>query len=390
MIDLPRVRQSPTDDAFVQNPYLFYDKVRAMGDLVFWEDYSIPVAASYRVVSALLKDRRFGREPDIPKDVPPHLQPFYALERNSMLELDPPRHTRLRGLTIRAFTSRRIKSLAPEITALCHHLIERFPSGAFDLLPNYASQVPVIIIARMLGVPEAMSEKLLSWSNDMVAVYQARRDLAIEMRAGQAAAEFAEFLREHVNHRRRYPTDDLISELISAEEDGGRLSTDELIATCILLLNAGHEATVHTLGNGIKTLLERGLRLEGTEGSIEEILRFDPPLHLFMRTARDETTLFGHKFAKGDEVGCLLAAAGRDPDVWSNPARFEPRREAKTNLAFGAGIHFCLGAPLARLELSIAIKTLGARFPNLALAEPPRYANLYHFHGLERLLVTVD
>ena len=384
--------QSPTDPAFVQDPYPFYDRARAEGDLVYWEDYGLPMAVSHRAVSAILKDRRLGREPLVPLAVPEHLAPFYAVEAHSMLELEPPRHTRLRGLVLRAFTGRRIKAMAPEIAALAHALIDAFPADEVDLLPAYAQRVPVIVIARLLGVPESMADQLLAWSNAMVGMYQARRTRAMEEAAARAASDFADFMRGYVEERRARPADDLITHLIAAEAEGERLTTDELITTCILLLNAGHEATVHTLGNGVKALLEHGapeamLTPDRIEGTVEEVLRFDPALHLFTRFAYEEMELFGHPFRRGDRVGCLLAAANRDPAVWAEPARFDPARPVQTNLSFGAGIHFCVGAPLARLELQIALPVLFARLPGLRLAEAPVYANLYHFHGLERLRI---
>ncbi len=388
MTELPRVSQSPTEDSFVQNPYPFYDQARAKGDLVFWSDYDMAVATSHKAVSAILKDKRLGREPIAPPKIPAHLEPFYAVEAHSMLELEPPRHTRLRTLVLRAFTTRHIAERAPEIEDLCADLIRAFPDGPFDLLDAYARKVPVIVIARLLGVPETMADQLLAWSNAMVAMYQARRDRATEDAAAKAAHEFAEFLRAYVETRRAQPAEDLISHLIAAEEDGARLSTDELITTCILLLNAGHEATVHTIGNGVKTLLSQGLALSGDANTVEEILRFDPPLHLFTRYVYEDCTLFGHAFRRGDQIGALLAAANRDPDAYPNPNSFDPDRGAARHLAFGAGIHFCVGAPLARLELRIALQTLAQACPSLSLVEPPRYANLYHFHGLESLTVT--
>jgi cytochrome P450 len=310
-----------------------------------------------------------------------------------MLELEPPRHTRLRGLVLRAFTNRRIKALAPEIEALCHALIDAFPHGEVDLLPAYCQRVPSIVIARLLGVPEEMADQLLAWSNAMVGMYQARRTREMEDAAARAAADFSAFIRGYVAERRSRPADDLITHLIAAESDGEKLTTDELVTTCILLLNAGHEATVHTMGNGVKALLEHGtppgaLSPANIEGTVEEILRHDPPLHLFTRHVYEEVELFGHRFRRGDQVGCLLAAANRDPAVWADPARFDPARPVQTNLAFGAGLHFCVGAPLARLELQIALPVLFARRPGLRLAEAPAYANLYHFHGLARLRVS--
>jgi cytochrome P450 len=387
------LRQSPTDPAFVQDPYPFYDRARAAGDLFSWEDYGLPMAVSHRAVSALLKDRRLGREPVDPPAIPDNLAAFYAVEAHSMLELEPPRHTRLRGLVLRAFTNRRIRALAPEIEALCHSLIDAFPDGEADLLPTYCQRVPVIVIARLLGVPEAMADQLLAWSNAMVGMYQARRTRAMEDAAARAAADFAAFMRGYVEERRSRPADDLITHLIAAEAEGEKLTTNELITTCILLLNAGHEATVHTMGNGVKALLETGtppdaLDPDRIEGTVEEILRFDPPLHLFTRHVYEEVELFGHRFRRGDQLGCLLAAANRDPAVWPDPARFDARRPVQTNLAFGAGLHFCVGAPLARLELQIALPVLFRRLPHLALAGAPRYANLYHFHGLDSLKVT--
>jgi len=387
-----RLHQSPTDPAFVQDPYPFYDRARTAGDIVFWEDYTLPVAVCHAAVNAILKDRRLGREPTGPVEVPDHLAPFYAVEAHSMLELEPPRHTRLRSLVLRAFTSRRIKAMAPEMVTLCEGLADGFPDGPFDLMPAYAQRIPVVVIARLLGVPEGMSDQLLAWSNAMVAMYQARRTREIECAAAQAASEFAAFMRSYVEDRRARPADDLITNLIAAEEAGEKLTTDELITTCILLLNAGHEATVHAIGNGVKALLDHGtspeaLAPDAIEATVEEILRFDPPLHMFTRHVYEDMDLFGHPFRRGDQVGCLLGAANRDPDVWADPHRFEPARPILTNAAFGAGLHFCVGAPLARLEMQIALPVLFRRHPGLRLAEPPRYANLYHFHGLERLIV---
>jgi len=331
---MQRLSQSATEPGFVQDPYPFYDRVRAAGPLVWWEEFDLPVSASHGLVSQLLRDRRFGREcpAELAPEIPEHLAPFYAVEAHSMLELEPPRHTRLRGLVLRAFTSRRIAALEPEIVAMAQGLVDGFPDGPFDLLEHFAQPLPVRIIARLMG-------------------------------------------------------DDLISHLIAAEEDGERLSSDELITTLILLLNAGHEATVHTLGNGIKTLLETGHRPSGDPLLIEEVLRHDPPLHMFTRYALEDMEVAGHAFRRGDQVGLLLGGANRDPEAYDAPEDFVPDREGPANVSFGAGLHFCVGAPLARLEIELALRVLFERFPNLQQVDPPRYANLYPFHGLERLMV---
>ena len=384
------LHQSPTDPAFVQDPYPFYDRARAGGDLFRWADYGMVCATSHRAVMSLLKDRRLGREApaESAPAIAPHLAPFYAVEAHSMLELEPPRHTRLRGLVLRAFTTRRIAALGPQIAALADALIDRFPSGPFDLLDAFARPIPVIVICRLLGVPETRSDDLLAWSNAMVTMYQARRTRADEDRAIAATQAFCAFLTGHIAEKRLAPADDLISELIAAEQAGDRLSTEELVSTCILLLNAGHEATVHTLGNGVRTLLAQGVTAID-DATVEEVLRFDPPLHMFTRWVYADATLFGHEFRRGDQVACLLAAANRDPAAYPDPARFDPARDGPQNAAFGGGIHFCVGAPLARLELRIALERLFARCPTLHAAGSAQYANVYHFHGLAALPVAL-
>lgn len=386
--------QSPTDAAFVQNPYPFYEQARALGPFFHWQDYGLICTPSAAACNAIFRDRRFGREapPEKARPIAPHTAPFYAVEAHSMLELEPPRHTRLRSLVLRAFTSRRIAGMQPEVARLAHDLIDRMPEGEVDLITAFAQPIPVIIIARLLGVPEAMADQLLAWSNAMVGMYQARRTHQMELDAAQAAADFSDFLRGYVEQRRAYPADDLITQLIAAEAEGERLSTDELITTCILLLNAGHEATVHTIGNGVKLLLQTKtpaamLEPDRIEGTVEEILRHDPALHMFTRWAYDEVEVMGHRFQRGDQVALLLAAANRDPALWDRPDQFLPARPDRANLTFGAGLHFCVGAPLARLELQTALPILFQRRPGLHLVGKPRYADLYHFHGLERLMV---
>ena len=381
--------QNPTDDAFVQDPYPFYARLQAAGPFVRWAEYGMVCATSHATVAQVLRHRAMGREcpAELAPAIPPALAPFYAVEAHSMLEREPPTHTRLRGLVLRAFTSRRIAALAPEIDALSHRLIDAFPSGPFDLLTAFAQPLPVIIIARLLGVPESTAPDLLRWSNAMVAMYQARRTPAIEAAAVAATEDFSTFLSDYIAAKRRSPADDLISTLIAAESDGQTLSEAELISTCILLLNAGHEATVHTIGNGAKALMEHEIRAITSE-TVEEILRYDPPLHMFTRWVYDDVTIGDTRFKRGDQIACLLGAAGRDPQVYTAPDRFEPGRTGPAHAAFGGGIHFCVGAPLARLELEIALRALFARCPHLRLSSPPRYADVYHFHGLERLMVT--
>ncbi|WP_120635655.1 cytochrome P450 [Ruegeria sp. EL01] len=388
------LHQSPTDAGFVQDPYLFYDTAREYGGLVYWNDYNMVAAVSRNAVQTLFRDRRFGREvpPELARAGPDHLAPWLAVEAHSLLEAEPPRHTRLRALVMRAFTSRAIAALTPSIEDLCNTLVNAFPDEPFDLLEFYCTQVPVITICRLLGVPEDMAPNLLRWSHDMVAMYQASRTRETEDMAAQSAQDFTNFLDDYIGRRRNDPRDDLITRLITAEEEGEKLSRDELVATCILILNAGHEATVHSLGNGVKTLLQTGtspqaFAADAIDKTVEEVLRYDPPLHMFTRYAYEDVELFGHAFKRGDQVALLLGAANRDPAIWPDPNRFDPTRAIQTNTSFGGGLHFCVGAPLARLEMRIALPVLFQRCPNLRLSEQPVYSNSYHFHGLERLLV---
>ena len=389
-------RQSPQDPDFVQNPYAAYARARSEGQVLYWEDYNMLAAFDAATVQALLRDRRLGRE--IPADqrqpVPAHLADFHAVDQHSMLELEPPTHTRLRGLVLRAFTSRRIAGLAPEIEAVAAQLLADLPQGPFDLIPAFCTQLPVRIIARLLGVPEAMWPDLLRWSNAMVAIYQVGRTRAVEDAANQAAADFSDFLRGYVDQRRHDPRDDLITQLIAAEEAGEKLSTDALIGTCILLLNAGHEATVHALGNGVACALTHQTPLAAFQtdtiaATTEEILRYDPPLHVFERFAYEDIDLGGIPLEKGKKIALVLGAAGRDPAVYPDPDRFDPARPVKPHAAFGGGLHFCVGAPLARLEMQIGLRALFDHAPQLRLTEPPRYADSYHFHKLECLMVEI-
>lgn len=385
---------SPLDPAFVQDPYPAYEAARARGPVLFWKDYGMLAAFDAATVHALLRDRRLGRERPTPAAYAPHLAHWAKIEAHSMLELEPPSHSRLRGLVLRAFTSRRIANLQPDIKQITAALLDDLPSdGPFDLIPHFCTQLPVRIIARLLGVPEDIWPDLLRWSNTMVAMYMAGRNRATEDAAEAATAEFATFLHGYIDLRRGTPGDDLISELIAAETHGDKLSTDELISTCILLLNAGHEATVHAFGNAVKSLLEHdtaplSLAPHNIAATVEELLRFDPPLHVFTRFAYEDIDLEGVTLKKGEEIALVLGAVGRDPDVHVLPDLFNPARPGRPHAAFGGGLHFCVGAPLARLELQLALPAIFAHLPGMKLAEKPRYASTYHFHNLDRLMIT--
>lgn len=398
-----RVWLDPRDPAFFNDPYPAYRAIGAAAPAFYWEQYGFWCFARHAEVSALLRDRRFGRQilhaasrRQLGWSEPPaHLRPFFDVESHSLLELEPPEHTRLRNLINRAFVSRQVERLAPRIGALANEMIDRFEGrGGVDLLEHFATHIPVIVIGELLGAPREMSAQLLDWSHRMVAMYQFGRTRETEDRAVAATLEFVAFLRRYVEARRGARTDDLISQLIGAESDEGRLTEDELIATCILVLNAGHEATVHGLGNGVKAMLEA--RIDPTvvfatpaTGAVlvEELLRFDAPLHLFTRYALEDVEYDGVTLKQGDRIGLLLGAANRDPERFADPDVMNPSRSFNPHVTFGGGIHFCVGAPLARLEMEVALPILFRRLPRLRLADRPRYRDSYHFHGLAALPV---
>ncbi|MFB2553815.1 cytochrome P450 [Ensifer soli] len=397
-----RVSLDTRDPAFFAAPHGAYAALHAAAPSFFWKEQRQWYVAGYDEVNALLRDRRFGRqvlhvatreELGLPEPKP-HLADFDALEAHSLLELEPPAHTRLRTLVNRAFVSRHIERLRPEIAGLANTLIDGFSAdGCVELLSAYAEIIPVTVIARMLGVPEAMGPSLLDWSHRMVKMYMFNPSPDTEHDANAAAAEFARYLRSVVAEKRRAPGDDLISLMIAAQENGDRLSEDELISTAVLLLNAGHEATVHQIGNAVNVILASGLdpaRLfadaAATERTVEECLRHAAPLHVFQRYALSDVELDGGvRLKKGERIGLLLAAANVDPRKFRDPLAFRPERDEGAHLSFGAGLHFCIGAPLARLELQIALPVLFERLPRLRLAAAPKVRDSFHFHGLEQL-----
>jgi cytochrome P450 len=386
----------PRDAQFVQDPYAAYERIRAACPVFRWEQYGHWCCLDYEDVNGLLRDRRFGRQilhvatrAELQWPEPPdHIKVFTEHEKHSLLELEPPVHSRLRGLINRAFLSRQVERLRPRLLSLCNELIDGFEAkGEVDLLPSYATPIPITVICELLGAPLSMAGQFLAWSHDHVAMYMARRDRVIEDRAVAAVMAFSNFMRDLIRERRAEVGEDLLSELIRASDDQGKLSEDELVTTAILLLNAGHEATVHAMGNGIKTLLAAGFRGEITPGHVEEVLRFDAPLHMFTRYALEDLEWNGLRLKKGETIGLMLGAANRDPKRFADPTVFDPRRSANAHVSFGAGIHFCVGAPLARLEMEVGLSTLFQRLPRLEAARPSHYRDAYHFHGLEDLYV---
>lgn len=399
---------TPSDPNFFQNPYPTYAALHAQsgeaGPIVHWDAYGHWVFGGSNTVNALFRDRRLGRQIThlVDRDtlgwppMPDHLSDFYALEATSLLELEPPSHTRLRGLINRAFISRNIASLRPSIAATANALLDDLQSGEpVDLIAQFCEPLAVTTIAAMLGIGVEEGPRLLKWSHAMVRMYQAERKPEDELQANRAAKEFAQWVEALVIERRDAPGDDLLSQLIEARDSGDRLSNEEIVSTTILLLNAGHEATVHALGHALHQLLvapsdTTKAWLQDSAPFVEEVLRYRPPLHMFTRYVLEDCELFGRPFKPGDVVGLHIGMANHDPSVMPNPQLFDPSRKPIRNVAFGAGIHFCIGHTLARLEMETVLPMVMERWPQITLAEQPCIKDAYHFHGLERLIVNLE
>ncbi len=387
------VKLDVREQAFIQDPYQAYTHFHAAGGRIFWEDYGFWCFANYEDVSSLLRDKRFGREVPghLRPEARPHLEWFDRVEKHSLLELEPPDHTRLRRFVNRAFVSNQIERLRPEIETLCHELIDSFENLAeVDLLKAYATPIPLRVISSLMGVPQSLEPMLLDWSHAMVKLYTLKASPAEEAAANAACRDFHGALIDIIALRKAKPGQDLLSTLATSG-----MSDDEIVSTAVLLINAGHEATVHQTGNTVKVLYDpsfpdrRALIDQHAPAQIvEEALRFDAPLHLFTRYANEDID-FGNGVLvrQHQQIGFLLGAANRDPAAFNDANQFKPLRADQKNVSFGAGIHFCIGAPLARMELSISLKTLFSRLPELQLSRAARFADAYHFHGLETLFV---
>jgi len=396
-----RVSLDSSDPAFYGNPNAVYSALHQHCPTFYWEQQKQWFFTGYDHVNSLLRDRRFGRqilhiasreelglpEPD------QHVANFDLAERYSLLELEPPEHTRLRTLVNRAFVSRHVERMKPELEELANKLIDGFADkGEVELLSAFADIIPVTMIARMIGIPEEMGPQLLDWSHAYIRMYLFGRTREDEDGAEKAAKEFSDYVKTVIAERRAEPRDDLLSHMIHTEHKGQYLTEDELVSTTIVLLNAGHEATVHQIGNSVRVILDNGrdpaelFKDEPTtERTVEETLRICAPVHIFQRWALEAVEIDGISFKRGDKVSLILAAANLDPAKFTDPLTFQPGRNEAPNLSFGAGIHFCIGAPLARLELNVVLPILFKRLPGLRMATTPEVKDVYHFHGLERL-----
>ena len=375
----------PADDAFIADPYPVFADLRKHAEVHWHEGLGLAVAVSHRACSELLRQRSLGR---IWTDRTPleRFAAFNLLHQNSLLESEPPRHTRLRAAISAAFNRGHTERLRPWVGELAVRLVDSM-GGSGDLLEHLAGPLPIEVIGELLGVPEEDRPRLQPWSNAIVKMYE--YDLAPEPAdaAERAAAEFVAYLRELAARRSVEPDEDLVSDLLAVE-----LSADELVGTAVLLLMAGHEATVNVIGNGVLALLSNRAQWERLVAApeligpaVEELIRYDAPLQLFERTATVDTEVAGYPVRAGEKVAALLGAAARDPEVFDHPDTLDITRSPNPHLGFGAGIHYCVGAPLARVEIAAALQALITRMPNLHLAGEPVRRPEFVIRGLRTL-----
>lgn len=389
----------PHDPEFLADPYPVFDALRAQGPVHWHDKMGMAVAVSHAACSEVLRNRSAGR---VWRDREPasDFVAFNLLHQNSLLESEPPRHTRLRRLISTAFARGHTERLRPTVRTLARSLVSSLASaiaanGSADLLEHVAGPLPVEVIAELFAVPVADRHRLRPWSNAIVKMYEYGLPAPAAAAAEAAAQEFVDYLRWLAAERATAPGDDLVSDLVAVRDGTDRLTDDELVGTAVLLLMAGHEATVNVIGNGVLALLTH--RSEWTRlvaapellpTAVEELIRFDAPLQLFERTATAPTTVAGHDLRPGDKIAALLGAAARDPLVFDEPDRFDVGRTPNAHLGFGAGIHYCVGAPLARVEIDAALRALTDRLPRLRLAGEPDRRPEFVIRGLRTLPVT--
>jgi cytochrome P450 len=389
-----------TDPDFIRDPYPQLALLREVGKPVWSEQLGVFLAATHQDANHVLRARTLGRIYQ-PKDPANEWTTFNYLHADSLLDSEPPKHTRLRSLVTKAFNPKKIDSIRPAVSDIVSLLLDemetKLSEGSADLIHDFAEPLPVKVIASLLGFPPEDEHLLRPWSQAIVKMYEVAPDEATREAARVAAQEFADYVEELMRERKAHPGEDLISDLAAVEDGGDRLSAQELIATCVLLLNAGHEASVNGLGNGMVAALERPDQMdllrrnprEVSPTAIEEFLRFDSPLHLFERTATADTEIGGVTVREGQKIAALIGSANHDERVFHRPGQMDLTRDPNPHIGFGAGIHFCIGAPLARMEMSLALPALMERFPTLNLKGEPTSRGTFVLRGWSEVPVAL-
>ena len=382
MRSAPTTSLDLTAPALIADPYPSFAEERARHPVARHEQSGTWLAFSHAAVSAAQRERRLGR---IWHDREPasYLEPFNLLHRNQMMENEPPDHSRLRRPVAQAFARGHVERLRPRVRELAAELLAEVDPEGFDVVEAYAEPLPVLVIAELLGVPAGHVHDLRTWSQAIVRMYEVEPGADVVDAAVRAAGDFAALVRELIAARRVTPADDLISDLAATD-----LNEDEQVAAVVLLLNAGHEASVNVFGNGLVAMLRRGL-VPGDDvaATVEEMLRFDSALQLFERTATADVELGDVTITTGEKIAVLLGAANRDPAVFDAPDEMRVDRTPNPHLAFGSGVHFCLGAPLARMELVESVTALFASYPGLRLAGEPESRGTFVLRGYRSVRV---
>ncbi|HEY9438435.1 MAG TPA: cytochrome P450 [Streptomyces sp.] len=395
----------PWSPAFVADPYPAYAALRAAGRAHYFEPTGQWLIPHYSDVSALLRDRRLGRtylhrfsHDEFGLAPPPEAHAaFHTLNGQGILDLEAPDHTRIRRLVAKAFTPRTVEALTPAVERLAAGLVGEFvDAGGGDLLTEVAEPLPVAVIAEMLGVPESDRPLLRPWSAAICGMFELNPSEEAARAAVEASVEFSSYLRGLITERRGDPGPDLITALIAAHDDEDRLTEQEIISTCVLLLNAGHEATVNATVNSWWMLFRHPEQLAALRAdhsllptAVEELLRYDTPAPMFARWVLDEIEIDGTVLPRGSQVALLFASANRDPGRFADADRLDLSREDNPHISFGAGIHYCLGAPLARVELAASFGELLRRAPGMRPVAEPRWKPGYVIRGLRELLVEI-
>ncbi len=395
----------PSNSEFQQNPYPVLNAIREDSPIFFNERSRQWTVTRFEFVHALLRDRRLGRtythvasHAEMGRSGPdPRWSDFQASEEYSLLNLEPPDHTRIRALLAKVFTPSSVAKMRPHLDALSVQLLTRaYDLDQIDLLRDYAMPYSIDVICTLLGVPVSDGTMLLAWSHAIVRMYELATTDALRVNANQAGRDFISYTRALIATKRACPDATLVSDLVQVEEAGDRLTEAEIISTVIVLLNAGHEATVNVHGNGMRAFLlfpdewRRVTTAEvTTRSAIEEMTRWDAPLQLFQRfvLAPNGIDIAGQHIGFGAEIAMLFGAANRDPRRFPHADRFDVGRSDPGHIGFGGGIHFCIGAPLARLELEASLDHLAQH--TIELLEEPTYAPTFVLHGLNALKVRV-
>ena len=393
----------PTSPDFLANPYPAYKQLREEAPIFFYEPWGKWILTRFEDVDTLLRDKRLGRvmhnvqEERLAEHFSERETAFEVSRIGSLLEIEPPDHTRIRDVFHQTFTPKRVRELSAKVEALCERLADELLSRSerrADLISDFAQTIPVTVIADLLGIPEKDRHKLVPWSSGIIGWFEPERTPGMEAEAVRCAREFMSYLKNLIPQKRQYPTDDLLSAMTQVHDaEPERLSELELINNCILLLNAGHEAVVNVIGNGMYALLRHREPWESLKENselipttVEEMMRYDTPLQFFERSVLEPLRYKGFDWSRGTRLCLYYASANHDPDVFEQPETFDITRDPNPHLAFGRGLHYCIGAPLARVELQAALRTLSERLPDLQLSgDAPEYYPKNVFRYLKRL-----